>query len=207
MKRSYDTIAFVYDRIARLVFGNTLLRAQQYLVTAIVPGSRILIVGGGTGWILEEISKIHPSGLSITYIDASARMVAIAQKRHAGANKVRFIPLPIEQVVIEGTYDIAFTPFFFDNFTEGNMQKIFASIDDSLRVNGLWLYCDFCNTDKYWQKKILSIMYFFFRASCGIEADRLPYVAASFIKHDYLVKGKTQFMNGFVESIIYIKQS
>jgi len=205
LKRSYDSIAFVYDSIARLVFGNTLIRAQQYLVREILPGSSVLIVGGGTGWILEEITKVHPSDLSITYVDASAKMIALAQKRNTGTNKVTFIPLPIQQAAIDDVYDIVLTPFFFDNFTEESTKKMFLSIDTLMKNNGIWLYSDFHNTNVYWQKKMLKVMYFFFRISCGIEADRLPDVVACFENHGYLVKEKETFMNGFVESIIYKK--
>ncbi len=206
MKRSYDTIAFVYDRIARLVFGNTLIRAQQYLVKAIPPGSSILIVGGGTGWVLEEITKIHPHGLNITYVDASAKMIALAQKRNAGANKVTFIPLPIEQMMITGVYDTVLTPFFFDNFSDETTQKIFSFIDGTLTREGQWLYCDFRNTDVFWQNGMLKAMYLFFRISCGIEANRLPDVAAIFSQYGYQTEEKKLYMKGFVESIIYKKE-
>ena len=51
MKRTgWDRIARIYDRLARLVYGRQIVRAQVDLLEHISPGSRVLIVGGGTGW-------------------------------------------------------------------------------------------------------------------------------------------------------------
>jgi len=205
LKRNYDSIAWFYDRLSRLVYGEALVRAQQYLIKAIPAGASILIVGGGTGWILEEITKIHSSGLRITYIDASAKMIVLARKRNAGANKVTFIASSIESVELEDTYDVVLTPFLFDNFSEDGMRKIFSHIHKSLADNGGWLFCDFQNTAVLWQKTMLKVMYFFFRVSCGITASRLPDTEKCFADHLYKIKEQQLFLKGFVVSRVYEK--
>ncbi len=113
LKRSYDTIAFFYDRLARMAYGRALVNAQLYLLNSIPAGALILIAGGGTGWVLEEIAKIHPSGLTIDYVDASGKMIALAEKRNTGANKVTFITDPIQDVQFgQKEYDVVLTPSF-----------------------------------------------------------------------------------------------
>ena len=72
MAANYDNSAWFYDRLSRLIYGKALVRSQVYLLRYIPAGSIILIAGGGTGWILEEISKLHPSGLKITYVEISS---------------------------------------------------------------------------------------------------------------------------------------
>jgi len=205
LKRNYDTIAWFYDRLAGLVFGRTLVNAQLYLVSSIPAGSRILIVGGGTGWILEKIAAQHPSGLKITYIDASAKMIALAVKRKCGDNHVLFIAQGIETVMLAGAFDVVITPFLFDNFTDNSLRKIFADIDSLLKTKGLWLYCDFQNTTVLWQRAVLRVMYWFFRGSCGIEATHLPDAKACFAEHGYIVMSRRDFMNGFVTAVMYNK--
>lgn len=111
LKRNYDSIAWFYDGLSRLVFGNALIKAKLFLLDSIPSNSRLLIVGGGTGWVLEEIAKKHPSGLHITSIDASAKMVALARKRNAGANQVTFITSTIEDATLVATFDVVLTPF------------------------------------------------------------------------------------------------
>ena len=203
MKHNYDTVAWFYDRFSRLIFGGEQVNAQLYLLRAIPAGTDILIVGGGTGWVLEEIAKIHPSGLTITYVDASAKMVELAEKRNAGDNKVTFIAAPVEETVIDRRYDVVLTPFLFDNFTETGAKKLFSVIDEMLGPAGTWLYCDFQNTGLSMHKVILKMMYTFFRLCCGIKATGLPDVASYFTTHQYRNFAEKTFMKGFIVSCIY----
>jgi SAM-dependent methyltransferase len=203
LKRNYDTIAWFYDRLSRLIYGKSLIKAQQYLVRFIPAGARVLVAGGGTGWVLEEIQNIHPSGLTITYVDASAKMIARAEKRNIGANEVAFITGPVEQVVLHGKYDVVLTPFLFDNFSEESLQNIFARIHARLSPSSLWLYCDFRDTGVLWQKMVLKIMYLFFRLTCSIEATHLPDAKACFHSHNYKAIAQQTFISGFIESEVY----
>ncbi|MEZ4686196.1 MAG: hypothetical protein R3B47_09055 [Bacteroidia bacterium] len=54
---SFNRLAPVYDFLASLVFGNRIRQAQRWLLDFIPEGSSILILGGGTGWILEELAE------------------------------------------------------------------------------------------------------------------------------------------------------
>ena len=191
-----------------MVYGRALVKAQQYLATSIPPYARVLIVGGGTGWVLEEIAKVYHSGLYITYIDSSPKMIALAKKRNAVENMVTFIAAPIETIVADDVYDVydvVFTPFLFDNFTDDSLRKIFSLIDKRLVKDGSWLYCDFQNTDVFWQKALLKVMYFFFRTICGIAANELPDAVGCFASYGYQVKEQKTFMSNFVVSSIYKK--
>ena len=185
------------------MYGRALVKAQLYLLEAIPPNSRILIVGGGTGWILEEITKLHSTGLHITYVDASAKMMARAQQRNAGGNQVTFITSPVEETNLSSVFDIVLTPFLFDNFTEASMGKIFSLLDNHLAKNGIWLYSDFRDTVVPLQKAMLKVMYFFFRVSCGVEAFRLPATEDCFRYHEYNIREQKTFLNGFVVSTVY----
>ena len=188
------------------MYGKALIDAQVYLVRSIPAGAHILIVGGGTGWVLEEITKIHPSRLSITYIDASAKMIALASIRQVGKNQVTIITSPKESVILDGAFDVALTPFLFDNFTDNTLQKIFPTIDSYMKPGGKWLHCDFQNTNVFWQKWLLKIMYFFFKVCCGIEASQLPDTDSCFTEFEYEVMTQKAFMSGFVMSTIYTKK-
>ena len=96
MRNNYDNIASSYDLLSRLVFFRSQVKAQIEQLKYIPEGSNVLIAGGGTGWILEEIAKIHPSGLSITYVEISAKMLEISQKRNTKANTITYIRSSIE---------------------------------------------------------------------------------------------------------------
>ncbi|WP_029204172.1 class I SAM-dependent methyltransferase [Pedobacter agri] len=112
MINNYDKIANYYDSLSRLVFGKSQVNAQINQLKSITKNSSILIVGGGTGWILEEIGKRHPSGLKITYVEISAKMLVLSKDRDYGANSVLFIHSSIEDFNLEDHFNIILTPFF-----------------------------------------------------------------------------------------------
>ncbi|MES2268841.1 MAG: methyltransferase domain-containing protein [Bacteroidota bacterium] len=205
MPANYDNSASFYDRLSRLVFGKALINAQVYLLPNIPQKSNVLIVGGGTGWILEEVTKIHPSGLDITYVEISANMMALSRKRNIGENKVIYINQAVEQAQLSHDFDVVITPFLFDNFTEANLPIIFNHIHQTLKLGGLWLNTDFRLTGKWWQYAMLKSMLLFFKILCGVESWHLPDVAKQFDAKGYKLVDEKTFFGEFVMSRLYKK--
>lgn len=208
MYANYDKVANVYDLLSRMVFGNSIVKAQVCMLPFVNAGGKILIVGGGTGWILEEIAQKYREGLQIDYVEASAKMIDLSKKKNIGKNEVKFIKMPIEDWHAEYSYDIIITPFFFDNFDAPQIDFIFSKLHKTLNAKGFWLYADFTNEEeksRYWQKIILCIMYFFFRVTCGIEAKKLI-VMDSYFATAYKVAFTVSHYHGFIKSVVYIKQ-
>lgn len=206
MPSNYDNSAAFYDQLSRMVFGKALVEAQLYLLRQVPPNSSVLIVGGGTGWILDELLTIHYSGLNITYVEISARMTTLAQKRHIGINKVTFINDAIENTIINKVYDVVITPFLLDSFTEETLEKVFSHIHQQLKPKGLWLCTDFQLTGKLWQKLLLKSMYFFFRILCGIETTRMPDIKKRFDAYRYQQLSSEDFYGKFIVAIVYRKE-
>lgn len=206
MAANYDNSAWFYDRLSVLVYGKALVRSQVYLLKHIPANSNILIAGGGTGWILEEIAKVHPSGLTITYAEISANMMALSKKRNTGGNKVIFINEPVENIENGSLYDLVFTPFLFDNFTEQTLQQVFAHIHNRLKPGGAWLNTDFRPAGKWWHTFLLKSMIVFFRAICGIEAKQLPDIEKQFELRQYQVIDQKSFFGEFILSTAYQKK-
>jgi ubiquinone/menaquinone biosynthesis C-methylase UbiE len=203
MAANYNNSAWFYDRLSRLVYGNALINAQLYLLHYIKPDTRILIVGGGTGWILDELTGIHPSGLKITYVEVAADMMALSKKRNTGSNEVVFINDAIENVNLSPDFDVVITPFLFDNFTEQTLHIIFAHIHSLLKSGGLWLNADFQLTGKWWQQFLLISMFLFFKVICGIEASKLPEIESHFTSNNYKVISEKTFFNDFIVAKVY----
>lgn len=205
MPANYDNSAWFYDRLSRLVYGKALVWSQVYLLKHIPANSNILIAGGGTGWILEEIAKVRPSGLTITYAEISSNMTALSKKRNTGSNKVIFINEPVEKIENDSLYDLVFTPFLFDNFTEQTLQQVFTHMHTRLKPGGVWLNTDFRPTGKWWQTFMLKSMIIFFRMICGIEANKLPDIEGQFERHQYKVIDQKSFFGEFILSTAYQK--
>lgn len=204
-KGNYDNAAVFYDRLARMVFGDSLIKAQVYILERVPANSKILIVGGGTGWILEEITKIHPAGLNITYVEISAKMMALSQKRNLGDNKVTFVTQAIQQAELNNDFDVVITPFLLDNFSEEHLPAIFEPIHKALNPSGLWLYADFQLTGKLWQNLMLKSMLLFFKVLCGVESWQLPDAKGMFARQGYEKLEERDFYGRFVVSRVYRK--
>ena len=63
MSNNFNTIAPVYDFLAKMVFGRSLERAQAAFLSDLETKvkAKVLIVGGGTGKVLELL----PEGLDL----------------------------------------------------------------------------------------------------------------------------------------------
>ena len=207
MKGSYDNVALFYDLLARSVYGKAILDAHRFLADAVPADRSVLVVGGGTGQLLEEMSKIHKGGLQITYVDISKKMIEISKKRNIRNNEVTFINESILHMQFHQQFDVVITPFVFDNFSDNTTKFLFDKIDALINGNGLWLFADFQKGEKnkVWQKFLLKSMYFFFRLLCGIEAAHLPDTASLFEKYNYRLIDKRTFYKDFIYSSIYLK--
>jgi ubiquinone/menaquinone biosynthesis C-methylase UbiE len=201
---TYDNVAFFYDALARLIFGRQQLTALEFLIRHIPENARVLIVGGGSGWILESIARQHPTGLSITYIDASGKMVALAKKKNTAGNNITFITADIAQTQLnEGSFDVVITPFLFDNFTQPVCDEVFNKLHLSLCKNGTWLFTDFQQTTLRRHQLLLRAMYLFFRITSGIKARQLPDTGGLFAAAGYSPVAQAQLMGGFIVATVY----
>jgi ubiquinone/menaquinone biosynthesis C-methylase UbiE len=209
MPNNYNKIAKHYDLISRLVFGKSIIKAQVSLLQFIPPKGSVLIVGGGTGWILEEISAIFPQGLMITYVEISSQMISLAQKRNCAKNTIDFVNKPVESFIPGNKFDVIITPFLFDNFMEEKIKIVFAELNASLKMQGRWLFADFVNEKNkniLWQKMLLKTMYIFFRITCNIETQKLIDMEV-FFKTEFSKINESRFYAGFIKAAVYEKHT
>jgi ubiquinone/menaquinone biosynthesis C-methylase UbiE len=203
MAANYNNSAWFYDRLSRLVYGRALVNAQVYLLKYIDVNSHVLIVGGGTGWVLEELTQMHPSELRITYVEVSKNMMALSKKRNIGSNQVVFINDAVENVSLTTRFDVVMTAFLFDSFSDQTCQNLFGHINNLLKPGGKWLYSDFQLTGKWWQNILLKSMLLFFKIVCKIEASGLPDVEKYFEQSGYKTISEQTFFNDFIISKVY----
>lgn len=205
---NYNTIARYYDLIHHLFYGRAEIHAQEELLNYVRSGDRLLIVGGGTGWILEKIAARFPSGLEITYIEASSRMMELSKKRDCGRNRVEMVTSVVEDWKGGMEYDCILTGLFFDNFKEPHATAIVKQLTSNLRAGGYWLESDFYyprTRGKLWQAILLWIMYVTSRAICRVEAKRLPDMDRIFSAEGYQLVYTTYHYQRFIRGVVYQK--
>jgi ubiquinone/menaquinone biosynthesis C-methylase UbiE len=207
-QNNYDPVASYYDVLSRLIFGRAEIDAQVCLLDHLSVGDRILVVGGGTGWILENMSTIQPEGLEITYIEASRKMMMKAKRRVTGKNKVSYVLAPVEEFQTTERYDYILTGFFFDNFSTEHSRSIIRQLHPLLRTDGFWCFTDFYSSGEnspLWQRALLQSMYFYTRIVCNVQAGCLPDTEPIFQAAGYEQLSARTFFHGMIKSILYQK--
>jgi len=208
MNNNYDKIASQYDTLSRLVFGKSQVNAQLNQLKYIPENSSILIVGGGTGWILEEISKVYASGLKITYVEISAKMIALSKARDVENNTVKFENIAVEEFNSEELFDVILTPFLFDNFNALRAENVFNQLHSMLNKPGLWLLVDFTlndNKGKWWKWLLLKSMYLFFRLLKIVETNQLTDVEPFFLEERYQMLEQRFYYGSFIKASVFRK--
>ncbi|MCX2573233.1 class I SAM-dependent methyltransferase [Pedobacter sandarakinus] len=207
MNNNYDKIANSYDFLSRMVFGRAQVNAQIHQLKYLPTRGNILIVGGGTGWILEEIAKIHPSGLNITYVEVSAKMILLSMKRNTHDNEVTFYRDSIENFESNCRFDAILTPFLFDNFSTQTAEMVFKKLNLLLINQGVWLMVDFTlkHGSIWWKQVFLKLMYQFFRILSNVETKTLVDTEVYFDHCKYKIIAVSFYFGRFIKAIVYLK--
>ena len=212
MQNNFNLIAPVYDSLAKLVFGNAIQNSQRWLLQFIPAEAEILIIGGGTGWILTEL-LLQTNCRSVLYLEASEKMLNLSRKQYAKAHKrfhtkVEFrlgtetAILPTEQ------FDVVFTGFLMDLFQPQPLQSLMDRLNETLQPNGLWLVADFQpqNATHFWQKVLLKTMVLFFKFVANLQADQLPNLPVAFRGFPLQLSQQEYFYHKLIGAMVYQKR-
>ncbi|WP_234734068.1 class I SAM-dependent methyltransferase [Tellurirhabdus bombi] len=200
----FNRVATWYDKLASLVFGNVLKTAQTTFIPKIPQDAVIVVLGGGSGWLLSVLlDECLPR--KVIYIDASFRMISLAQQRVENDPRVEFRVGNEQDVRLDDRADVVITPFILDLFTQSRLETaILPKLNNALKVGGLWLSTDFMNPNFLWQRLLLRAMYRFFRLTAGIEARRLANWY-ELLNKDFTRLDEASYWNGFIKAGLWKK--
>ena len=206
MKPTFDYIAPFYDTLAFMVYGNNLRKAKMEFFQLLPQQGRLLLMGGGTGTMLDEILATR-NQLIIDYVEASSKMITIARKNsnplyHSQINFITGNHLQIPQGI---TYDAVTSFFVIDCMNQSTATAFAASIVTPLKNGGLFLFADFFHTGNVFKEYLLWFMYRFFRLTAGIQAAILPDYNTIFDKLPLQEISSKNFLNGFIRSKAFTK--
>lgn len=194
----FDFIAPYYDSLSRFIFGKTLEKAKTTLFDEIKDGSKVLVVGGGTGESIKGLvsSNYH---LQIDFVEASEKMISKARNGLKNFSNVNFYHTQIEQ--FEGTsYDVIITEFFFDLFEEKKVKKLINILGCKLNKKGKWIDTDFRKPINLRQVLVLKAMYIFFKITASISSNYLVDTNPIIKKAGYIIKREIKFSSNFISS-------
>ncbi len=166
----FNSIAWLYDGLATLFFGNSILKSQTFNLRLVPEGARVLVLGGGTGRWLKELMAQNAT-CRIDYVEASSAMLKMA-RRNNNDHRITFIH-GTEKDIPGALYDAVILHYFLDMFKENDLHRVINDIVLTLAPGGTVLVADFVHK-KWWHGLLLSAMYLFFRLGGAIDVNALP---------------------------------
>ena len=169
---NYNRIAWIYSFLLKLVFGNRQYVANTEYIGEIPSDARVLVVGGGTGKIIECLDKLNKN-LELDYVEISSNMLDRSKKRVHKTLKLKFHHQPILNFSLKG-YDVIITNFFFDQFSQKLGQEIAMHLSTKLNRHGFIIFSDFVFANNLWDRFISLSTISFFRITANLKINRLP---------------------------------
>ncbi|MDQ3535472.1 MAG: class I SAM-dependent methyltransferase [Bacteroidota bacterium] len=208
----FDSIASFYDILVRIVFQKSLFNSQLTYLKNIPSQAKVLIIGGGSGWIINEILKVKPD-VEIIYIELSKKMLNISKSKIPESYHKKIIFIHGDETDIDNIqeYDVLITNFFLDVFSEIRLLKIVKLLQEKLQKKGLWILTDFVNPPKFsikhiFQILLIKIMYIFFRLICRLEGDKLLDHKKIIQKAGLQLTDTKKFFYNMIEANLFLKQ-
>ncbi|MDQ8202523.1 class I SAM-dependent methyltransferase [Pelagicoccus sp. SDUM812003] len=176
MKRSFDLIARPYESLEHFYFGDALERMRHAWLPEIGPCEEALLIGDGDGRFSHALLETN-TGIRITSIDTSEKMIELARKRcrnhldriHFATSNVLKSSLPADG------FDFVGLHFVLDCFEQEQCDALLSRIRSATRAGGLLAYSDF-SAHRHWQRFFVKCLYFSFRVTAGLTTSWLPAV-------------------------------
>ncbi len=207
-KNNFDSVAWCYDFLSSLVFGDKIKKSQTVLFQHINDNSKVLIIGGGTGWVILELMQAKKVS-RIDYIELSEKML---QKARSISQTDKNIMLNFihgdENSIPEGeTYDIVISFYFLDLFQKERLEKVISKLVNGLRLEGKLLLADFnvSSPSPLLHKLLVKTMYLFFSLTCRIETKKLIDPRPLLNSYNLHSCYRTSFFNGLIVSEAFRK--
>lgn len=209
-RTGFCAIAPYYDWIARSCSFNQIFYSQS-LALSWVDRSKlsILVVGGGSGRLLEEILDRFDQA-HVEYVDSSPAMIAqteLALKRRSRRDRDRVAMrcVDIRVCSFSRTFDFCITPYLLDVFVQTEAIYVVNRIDGVLKDGGHLLYSDFAHPQKIniLRRLIIAGLYKAFRYTCKVEAQELPTLEPTWLDLDYRLLHSQTFAGGFLISQLW----
>jgi tRNA (cmo5U34)-methyltransferase len=214
-QRGYNRIAVFYDLAARIFFFNKINKSQVTLLPFLTDFKSCLILGGGSGYFLQQILSQHKTARFV-YVDLSDRMIQMAQKRikrnfPEQLHRIEFRCASVEDVKNE-SFDLIVCNYFLDLFPNVEADLLLKRFySEILSSNGYVYFTDFAIPESHWIMKkmaeaLLKMLYYIFRIATFIRSTQLPDFPYLFKKNNFELFHETSFSGGIMTSAIYKKR-
>jgi tRNA (cmo5U34)-methyltransferase len=197
----FDRIAWFYDSLAALIFFGNIFKAQTRFLPLIPRESNVLILGGGSGRILQTLFRLDPQA-KVWYVEASSAMIRQSIRRAGPNRNIHFIHGTEADVPPDIRFDAVIAPFFFDLFEEPYLSGLIKNLLKVSSINSIWLVTDFVD-HAAWHRSFLTLMYSFFNIACGVKPRKLPGWVKILEANGLKLKQRKLYYGRFISANVY----
>ena len=143
IRDAFDTVAQEYDaqRVHIIPDLHQYYGAAVWAAIAQDNKPSILDIGSCTGLMRELVlEKVH--GASLTLLDISENMLAVARLRFSHRDTIRYVVSDYSRSPLGGPYDLVFSALSIHHLTSDDKRQLFHRIFAALKPDGMFINAD-----------------------------------------------------------------
>jgi tRNA (cmo5U34)-methyltransferase len=143
IRKAFDAVATEYDAQREYIIPDM----QSYYGAAIwaaespAAAPAILDIGAGTGLLSALLLEKYPAA-TITLLDISEKMLAVAQERFSDRGNVRFRAGDYSQADLGGPYNLVCSALSIHHLDPGDKRQLFGRVYRALSPDGIFVNAD-----------------------------------------------------------------
>ncbi|MFI5150360.1 MAG: class I SAM-dependent methyltransferase [Bacteroidia bacterium] len=210
-KKGFNRLAPYYDTCVHLLFGQALEKAQLHFLNKDILYNKILILGGGTGFLLPVLLRKNP-GAQICYLDISSAMISKARARvekefPQGSGQIDFICGSYSDLHSGFRAELIITPFVLDCFPKDELEIVIQTLSLNLIPGGKWLFVDFVKPvsilPRIFSFLLIRPLYAVFNLISGLGLKKLPDYAVIFNTYGFKLRAEAAYCASLVKARMY----
>lgn len=203
--KGFSALAPVYDHVVKLVFGSKLWQLQAFILKDLPAGENCLIIGGGSGKIMELALKQNLANRYF-YAELSDKMIDKTKARVKDSRQA--IEYANEWKTWQNqSFDYIILPFVLDCYREESVNQFVSELSVCLAPQGKIVLVDFTKTKNRLQSFFIKLLYLFFSAFTKIEARSLAPFKQIFQENGFEIEKEKALYRGWIQAIVWTKIS
>ncbi|MDP4664145.1 MAG: class I SAM-dependent methyltransferase [Salibacteraceae bacterium] len=205
----FNLLAPIYDGVVFLFFGKAFSQLQQQLFSDLASAEKCLIVGGGSGEVLENAIAQNLAS-HYYYAELSDGMIEKTKNRISRLNHSSSIEFSNDWTSWkEQSFDVIILPFVLDCYAETELQPLLAKLVSCLSPKGKILFIDFNQEADFGYQAhfakagFITLLYAFFNIATGISAKKLPAFNQLFIAQGLIAERRILIKKGWIQAVCW----
>lgn len=174
------------------------------MLKGLKPNQKVLVLGGGTGELLEELSRLNIP-LEVEYVELSLNMLHKSEKRSVGDQlNINFIHQSFLEFTPSEKYDVIIANFFLDVFDENDLRIAIDKIQGLVKEEGKLIVTDFQKESiSMYHQIVLWLMHRFFGMFSKLPNKTVLPIKRRLVEGGFVIVEAKEFLSGFVFSNVY----